>query len=219
MERETDLLGRIARFVSDGDPRLFAAAALLALVLVLLAAFNKRMTLVLLYLLALIFGDLPHDGIGSGATLGRWVIVALITMVNIWGAASPGLAVLLLAGFALVTVLASPFAFTPSFSLQGGLLMLLSTLGFGAALAERLRDYEDLITLFKTILAAAGVWVIVSMLFLPELVSGTRFTGAMTSGPLFSITGGLFLPVALWAPATPNPSAGGGTGASCASVS
>jgi O-antigen ligase len=194
----SDLLGRLQRFAEAGNPHLVMAALLGMLVLIVLAALDMRMTLIALNLLALVFADAANDTLASGATLARWAIVALIAATNVWGSAWPGLPVILLAGYGLLAVIVAPIVYAPMFAIQSGLLMIVTTLGFGSALARRLRSFDDALTLLKLLLIVAGVWVLVSLWWLPEMVSGFRFSGAGTSAPLFAITGGLFLPIALW---------------------
>ena len=178
--------------------------ALVVLALLIVAVLGKRTFLLGAYLLLLMFSGFTVPAIDAGSTLLRWVVMFLIALTAARGVRSPGLPAVMLglyAAYGLMTAPASPLSL---WSAQNALLMLVATLPMAAATADHLRSLDDVYKLHKMFLLAGGVYVVLGLASLGSLKAGSRFAGASSSAPLFVLTGGLLLPVAVWGAMCPH---------------
>ena len=94
-------------------------------------------------------------------------------------------------------MLTAPLALSLSWAMQKTGLMFAIAILMGAAIADQIRSPKDIRVLLGIILAGAGLYVVLGLTALGGLRGG-RFAGVTTGAPLFVMTGGLLLPVALW---------------------
>lgn len=168
------------------------------LALALMTAMRLRMSLLACYLLLLMFSGFAVESIDAGSTLLRWLVMFLIAATCFAGVGSPGGPALMLGLYAVVGGVTAPIAPSSSLAIQRSGLLLIIALPMAAAVADRLRTMEDVLQLLKVFIVAGGLYVVLGLLTLPSLTAGERFAGVTTSAPLFVLTGGLLLPVALW---------------------
>ena len=193
-----DLFGRIEGFLEAAGPLGILAGMVVLGVLALLAFLNNRQVLVGLYLASLMFSGFVVGWVDTGSTLVRWLILVVLAVTAAQGWRMPGLGAMMIGLFALYqlsTVLFSPVKF---WGAQKAALMLIAAVPMGAAITHSLAGREDVKRLLKMFLLAAGLYAVMGLLTLPSLRVGSRFAGATSSAPLFVLTGGLLLPVAVW---------------------
>jgi len=195
---EMDLPGRIAGFIDKAGPLGLVVGGLFILVLFLLAVLGKRTALLGIYLLLLMFSGFAVEAVDAGSTLMRWLVMFLIAMTCYAGARSPGAPAVMLGVYAILGIMMSPLAPSTSWAIQQSTLLLVISIPMAAAAAHQLRTMDDIVKLLKLFIVAGGLYVILGLVTLPSLAGGARFAGAGTSAPLFVLTGGLLLPVALW---------------------
>lgn len=197
-----DLFDRIASFAEAAGPIGLTLVGVAGVVLLLLTITGSRMTLLGLYALLLMFSGFTVESINLGSTLMRWVVMFLIAMTCFSGARYPGTPAVLLSLYAVMGMLLSPLAPSLVYALQFSLLLLVLSFPTASATAGRIRTVDDVHRLLKLLIAAGGLYVILGLSSLGSLTSGhspaARFSGATSSAPLFVLTGGLLLPVALW---------------------
>jgi O-antigen ligase len=92
----------------------------------------------------------------------------------------------------------SPLAPDTFWAIQRSGLLVVISLPMAAAIAQRLATLDDIYKVLKMFILAGGLYVVLGLSTLPSLTGGARFTGATSSAPLFVLTGGLLLPIALW---------------------
>jgi len=204
MYPQTDLFGRLARIVDATGGAALPLMAVMMLVLVLLVILNKRMALVFLYWVALMFSGHANETLDSGSTLFRWLIVVLLSGTIVFGVAKPGLPATMLGLCGLLGLVTSFYSPVFFFGLQRATLLGMSAVVMMGAIAHSIQSTKDVRTFYKLCLVAAGVYVLLGMASLGSLREGMRFAGAAgRKASLFGLTGGILLPIALWAVLNP----------------
>ena len=193
-----DLLGRIEDFIHLAGSLGLILAGVFLLALILITAMGKRKILLALYLFLLMFSGFVIESVSAGTTLLRWVVMFLIAATGLTGMRSPGAPCLLLGIYGLVGLITAPLAPDTFWAIQRSGLLVVISLPMAAAIAQRLATLDDIYKVLKTFILAGGLYVLLGMATLPSLAGGERFAGATSSAPLFVLTGGLLLPIALW---------------------
>ena len=193
-----DLLGRIEDFIRLAGPVGLIVVGVFILALILITAMGKRTMLVATYLFLLMFSGFVIESVSAGTTLLRWLVMFLIAATGLTGMRSPGAPCLLLGIYGLVGLVTSPLAPDTFWAIQRAGLLVVISLPMAAAIAQRLATLDDLYRVLKTFILAGGLYVLLGLATLPSLTGGARFAGATSSAPLFVLTGGLLLPIALW---------------------
>jgi O-antigen ligase len=195
-----DLIGRTWEFLTNAGVLGLFAFIILVMGLLTLTALGKTKILLYLFLILLMFSGFAVAAIDSASTLLRWTLIFLLGLTAMRGAASPGPPAILLGAFAVWGIVCSPIAPSMWWAIQRGGLLLVLALPAAAAIARGIDGLPDIIRMLKGFLVAGGLYVVLGLATLPSLMEsgGERFSGAGESAPLFVMTGGLILPVALW---------------------
>ncbi len=192
-----DLIGRLMGFLEAAGPVGATMLFVALLSLGVLAVTGKRWWLLMVFVVALMFSGHHIEFVDAGSTLLRWVVIFLLGVSCIRGVKSPGTGAVMIGLMAIWGIVTSPLAPSLSWAMQKAGLMFAIAVLMGAALADQIRAPKDIRILLWIILAGAGLYVVLGLSSLGAL-GGARFAGAITSAPLFVLTGGLLLPVALW---------------------
>ena len=197
-----EFFGRIEQLVSGLGPQLglFALLGLIVLLvsLSILTITRSRKALLLCLVLCMPFAGFVVSSVDAAATLLRWLIIFFLAASGIHGLRSPGGSNLWLGVFGVVTLVAAVFSPYPLVALQFSLLWITLTWLVAASWASEIRRVEDIHAFIKILLVGAGLYVLLAITQLPTFRGGTRFAGTSTGAPVFVITGGLLMPVALW---------------------
>jgi len=110
---------------------------------------------------------------------------------------------MLLALSAMLGLALAPLAPIPLWAVQVGGLLLLLCLPMAASVSTTLETLWDMERLLKLFLVAAALYVMLGLNSLGSLAQGQRFAGATNSAPLFVMTGGVLLPIAIWGAMNP----------------
>jgi O-antigen ligase len=100
--------------------------------------------------------------------------------------------------FAISSAMFIPVAPSPMYGLQFSFLLFVASVPMSMSLANYLNSEQRIHFVLRLIMLAAGLYALLGFATLSTLRSGSRFSGVSSSAPLFVITGGLLLPVALW---------------------
>ena len=193
-----DLFGRITGFLESGGPLGLLGAILAMAVLLSLGFLGKRRVLVGLYLASLMFSGFVIGWVDTGSTLLRWAILLVLAGTVGRGWRMPGLGAMMIGLYALYQLTTVLFSPAKLWGAQKAALMFIAAVPMGAAITHSLGGLDDVKRLLKMFLLAAGLYALMGLLTLPSLRAGSRFAGATSSAPLFVLTGGLLLPVAVW---------------------
>ena len=198
-----EFLGRIDQLSASLDAEMAAFGYLGGLVLLVtataLSLLGKRKALLLCLVLCMPFAGFVITSVDAAATLCRWLLVFALAASCMRGVRSPGASNLLLGVFGLINISMLPYSEYPAVSVQFTVLWIAMTWLVGAALADDLRTVDDLHAVIKILLVGAGLYILLSASQLPSFRGGIRFSGASKAAPVFVITGGLLLPIAVWA--------------------
>lgn len=197
-----DFFARIDQLISSLDPQyvvaILVAAALLIGALAAMALAGARKALFFCLALCMPFAGFHIASIDAASTLLRWMIMFFLALSCLRGIRSPGASNLLLGVFGLSAVSMAPLCEYPLVAIQFSSLWLMTTCLVGGALADDIRDVDDLHVIVKMLLIAVGLYVMLAVSQLPTFHGGVRFGGATSGAPVFVITGGVLLPVAVW---------------------
>ncbi len=152
----------------------------------------KRQTLVLAYLVMLMFSGASISLLDHGSTLCRWFLIFCLALSACKGWRFPGWPCTMIGAYSLfliVSVLWSPF---PLHGLQFAVLLFLITLPAGGAIRDELHSKEDLVRVIKYYGWVAAIFVVTALAGKAPM-EGNRFSGGIESAPLFVITGGILL--------------------------
>lgn len=198
-----DLFGRISGFLEVAGPLGLGVVLLVLLALLVLAVMNQRRVLLGTYLVLLMFSGFSVQTVDAGATLLRWVVMFLLALTCIRGGHWPGWPALLLGLSAATGLVLAPLAPMPLWAVQVGGLLLLLCLPMASSVATTLETLVDIERLLKLFLVASALYVLLGLSSLGSLTQGQRFSGASSSAPLFVMTGGVLLPIAVWGAMNP----------------
>lgn len=202
-----DFFGRVRSFLEAAGPVGASLFFVVLLFLAVLALMGKRWWLLAVFVVALMFSGYYIPAVDSGSTLLRWLVIFLLALSCVRGVKSPGVGAIMIGSMAIWGMLTSPMALSLSWAMQKTGLMFAVAILMGAAVADQIRAPKDIRILLWIILAGAGLYAVLGLSSLGTL-RGVRYAGAITSAPLFVLTGGLLLPVALWGALTTEHKAG-----------
>jgi len=199
--RNNDLIGRITRLAETAGPIWIMIGLLAVFALVTMALFGRRRELMFLLIVATTFSGAMWSAVDSGSTLLRWTILILLAFnclrLNVYF----GTPMLLFLLYGIIGISMIPLSDVIVWSIQTGGLLLL-TMAAAIALSDVMVTPADLRRILYLYLIAASGWFVLGMLTLRQLVAAGndvgRQSGVITSAPLFVITGGLLLVIAVW---------------------
>ncbi len=192
-----DFFGRARSFLEAAGPVGVILLFVVLLFLAVLAVMGKRWWLLAIFMAALMFAGHQIRFLDSGSTLLRWLVIILLGLSCIRGVKWPGVGAVMIGFMAVWGMLTAPLALSLSWAMQKSGLTFVIAILMGAAIADQVRTLKDIRILLWVILAGAGVYVVLGLSSL-GMLRGARFAGAIRTAPLFVLTGGLLLPVALW---------------------
>lgn len=199
--RNFGLMGRLTQIAETAGPVWIMVGLLAVFALVTLALFGRRRELMFLLIMAATFSGAMWTAVDSGSTLLRWTILILLAFnclrLNVYF----GTPMLLFIMYAIIGIGLIPLSDVLVWSMQTGGLMLL-TMAAAISLSDVMRTPADLRRILYLYLVAASGWFVLGMFTLRQLIAANsdvgRQSGAITSAPLFVITGGLLLVIAVW---------------------
>lgn len=195
-----DFFGRVQHLIEITDPIWILLGLAGVLFLVTIGLFGRRKELLFLLVAAATFSGAMWASVDIGSTLVRWLILALLALNCLRLRVYPGTPLLLFLIYGVLGVGMIVFSEVLFWSLQtGGVLML--TILAAVALSDVMQTRDDIRKILYLYLMAAMGWLALGMATLPQLLAAknaARISGVITSAPLFVITGGLLLPVAVW---------------------
>ena len=198
-----EFFARISQLVSSLDAELAWIVALvgglLPILLGILAILKKRKYLLLFLVFCMPFAGFVIPAVDATATLLRWTLMISLALSCVCGFRSPGPSNLLLGLFGILNVSMLPVTEYPGVAIQFTVLWLIMTWMVSAAIADEVRSLDDVHSIIKILVAGAVLFVALAMFQLPLFRGGGRFSGSSTGAPVFVITGGLLLPVTVWA--------------------
>ena len=201
-ERTGDFAGRVQMFM---DAYGAAGVALLAVVVALgiiyqLLRGSGLALLLLLMSYSLIFVQV--SAINTAAFFVRALALGLLVLSVFRRFVIPGWAFWGMSAYGLLGLACAPRAPDVMWSLQNALLLLVTILALTVGLAQYLRSYVDVRSLFRMFVVAGGVWSLASLAFLFDFAAGRtlRFAGGGTvHATNYAASGALLLPFMLWA--------------------
>ena len=194
-----DRLAVLTEFWGTGALAVLVVVGVVGGVLVLLRGAGFGL-LLLVSSYALAFAT--QAGISSAAFFARVLALVLLTLVAFRKLTIPGWQFYSVLGYVALALVSTTLSPIPQWSMQKGLLLLLTTMGLTMGLASYLKSWDAVLALLRIYVFAGGVWVLVSTIALREFASGAglRFTGGGELNPTnYADTGALFLPLMLWA--------------------
>lgn len=197
-----DFLGRVTTFFEAAGPTGIMVAVLGVLLLMTLALFGRRRELLFLLIVTATFSGAMWTAVDSGSTMIRWVILALLAL-NIFRLRTyPGTPMVLFLLYVFLGIGFIAFSEVILWSMQTGGLLLL-TVTAAVAISDTMKTRTDIRRILYLFLVGASAWFALGVYTLPKLVAAKgmeagRFSGVIVSAPLFVITGGLLLVIAVW---------------------
>ncbi|MCE5328009.1 MAG: O-antigen ligase family protein [Planctomycetaceae bacterium] len=170
---------------------------LLLVALLVLGILNKRWLLLSLFVSALMFSGHVHESLDSGSTLLRWAIMFVLALTAFNGMANPGIAAVMLGIMATWGIATSFLSVSTFYAVQKAGLLFVLALPMAAVMADRARTERDVRIFLMILMCTAGLFMVLGVQSLGSL-RGARYAGAISSAPLFVLTGGLLAPVMLW---------------------
>lgn len=203
-QKYTSTAGFAARFYGffeAAGPAGIAVVVLGLLLLLALGLFGRRRELMFLLIMAATFSGAMWSAVDSGSTVIRWVILVILALNVFRLRVYPGTPLVLLLSYVFLGIGFITFSEELAWSIQTGGLLLLTVLT-GVALADTMHVRADVRRVLYIFLASASAWFVIAVITLPQLMAakgGGRFSGAITSAPLFVNTGGVLLIISVWA--------------------
>lgn len=199
-----DFFDRFKSFLEAADPIVVLIGLMGMLFLFALALFGRRYSLFAILLVSATFSGAMWAWLDNGSAMVRWLVLALLALNILRLGTSPGLPLLIFMIYVVLGIGMIPFSETFTWSMQTGGLLVLTCLT-GVVVSDSVKTKDDLRRVLYIFLLAAFCWLALGVMTLPQLLSakGERFSGAITSAPLFVITGGLLLPILTWATIRP----------------
>ena len=193
-----DLFTRIALFLEAAGPLGVLGILLAVLAVLAMALARKQSLLVQAYLVALMFSGFTLPAIDSGSTLFRWGVLAALGASALLGWRNPGLPAMMVAALGLFGAATAGFSPRPLYGFQFGVGLLLTTGLAGGVIARCFTDIAGIRELLKYFRSVAVIYLVLAVSALPTMRQGRRYSGLLSSAPLFVMTGGILLPILLW---------------------
>ncbi|MCE5278169.1 MAG: O-antigen ligase family protein [Planctomycetaceae bacterium] len=193
-----DVFGRFDRFYDAAGLAGAIIVILLLLALLIMTIAGKRWWLLTIFVAALMFSGHVNDRLDSGSTLLRWAIMFLMALTALRGIGNPGLAAIMLGTMAIVGLVGSFRAPSLFFAIQKSGLLFILVIPMASAMAASIQTRSDVRRFLLILLFGSSIFLVLALASLGEL-RGSRFGGATKNAPLFVQTGGMLLPVVLWA--------------------
>ncbi len=195
---EQDLFGRLDLVLSQLDAGMLVILTILLALGVLLYVKGGRQVLLGALLLSLLLSGSRDPLIDGLATLLRWGLIASLAIVALGGSSFPGVPAALIAAYGAIGLVGAGRSPSVSISIQIGLALLLLCGPAASAIAFEARTPEGTHRVLRIQCAAGVIFAAVGLGALGLLEAGSRYSGHITSAPLFALTGAIFLPVTVW---------------------
>ena len=193
-----DLFTRIALFIEDAGALGVLGLLLAILALLVIAVTRRQGLLVQAYLLALMFSGFTVPAIDSGSTLFRWGVLVALGASGLFGWRNPGLPAMMVAGLGVFGAATVGFSPRPQYGFQFGVGLILMTGLAGGVIARNFPGIGGVRKLVGYFRVVAVVYAVLAVSALPTMRQGGRFSGLISSAPLFVMSGGILLPILLW---------------------
>lgn len=193
----TDVFGRLEVVLQGGVQWLVALQVGIGIVLVL-TALRRRRTLFFLLFLSLMFAAAVNPRVDAFATIMRWVLILSLGLLGFLQREALPRSLRWLGAYGMLGFFTLPLHPNPTKGFQYAFLFGVTVWGFGRLAVAEVKRSGGSRHLLEMLEAPAAVYVVMSLLAIPMFEPGRRFSGAYFSPTLFSINGGLLLPVLLW---------------------
>jgi hypothetical protein len=191
----TGLEGRLGTLLEN--PFIVILVLAVSFVAIMASLQAKRKLLVFAYCFCLMFSGHILQVVDSGTTLVRWALIGCLTLSATKGYRPQGVLCSMLGIYWTFSAVSTLWSDSPRIGLQlSGLSFLLCVPAAMALSDEYGKDYE--FDFFPKFMNWVAVVYILNATATFSGLTGARFSGSITSAPLFVITGGLLMPCLLW---------------------
>jgi len=196
-----DFFTRLSQLFSHTDPVLLVTALLCASAIVLMGVSGGRRWLLLLLLLSFVFAGVAWTGVAAAATMMRWLTLAMLAVNVLRVQSFPGWAWACFCGYVVAGILFVGFSEALVFSIQASVVLIIVALA-AAALAGYVTAVDKASRIFTMFIIAGAVWAALGLSGITSIMEfrlwAERYAGVGENAAIFSHTGAIFLPFAVW---------------------
>ena len=172
-------------------------AAVLALVLFVVSLRMQRRKLILGYLMLAMLSGATNSFVDSSSTLMRWFLIGCIAVSMSKGWRWPGWPCMMIGTYSVILLASTLWSPFPVLGTQIAVLLFTLTIPAAGSISDDIRKPNDILQI-PVFYTWSTVLFVVTVFTTDVNVQGARFSGAMTSAPLFVITGGLLMIALVW---------------------